>query len=216
MGLTFPNNQIPATTDPVSVTPSNLEIIQKGRNVVVPGKVAGVAGSLTRDANGNYFFTRAAAGAVVITDALMMFNPDGYAGDEFRTTIICLGRNNYLSPDVVLSDVAAIVAYLKTLNKRFLILPVLNGNYSNEFKGGSGYNVIMNLNKTLRETYPRNFADHRQALIRAYDPTKPQDVIDVQNDTVPLSLRVDDIHLTNAGYGIKAQVVKNFLDANNW
>lgn len=216
VSLKVANNQIPASGS-VVVTPSNPSIIQSGRNVSVVGKILTVEGTLFKDANNVYTFTRTQAGSVVNIDQNIdpNFIPKTFDRD-FDTVVICVGRNNYSNPTKVLSDIAAMVSLLKPIEKHFLVLPVLNGNYPAEFKGQANYNIIMNLNASIKEAYPRNFVDHRQALINSADLSNPQDVIDVQNDIVPSSLRVDDIHLTSAGYQIKAQAVYNALISNNW
>ena len=122
-------------------------------------------------------------------------------GDQY--IIIWSGRNNYSSPATVKADIATMVAHM-TNNNNYLIMGILNGNYASEFKGLSGYNTITTLNSDLAATYGSKYLDIRRILVNSYNPALTQDRIDFTNDIVPTSLRADNIHLINAGYGIVA------------
>jgi hypothetical protein len=104
-------------------------------------------------------------------------------------TIIWAGRDNFTSQATVLADIASIVAALPT-PKHFLVLSVINGDYSGlEYSGQTNYNKIIALNAALAAAYPSNYLDVRVALIAAYNPGNAQDVIDHGNDVTPSSLR---------------------------
>lgn len=119
--------------------------------------------------------------------------------------IIWSGRNNYTDTATVKADIAAMVAKLTTPN--YLILSIINGNYASEYQGQANYNTMLSLNADLAATYGSRFIDVRKALVDSYNPLLPQDVTDFDRDTVPDSLRADNIHLTAAGYGIVAKAV---------
>src|SRR5207237_7933167 len=123
-----------------------------------------------------------------------------------------VGRNNYADPTTVKADVASAVAYLANPKHHFLILSIMNGSYGGyEIKGGTGYNMVTQLNSDLKAAYPNNFVDVRAAVVAAYDPSKPQDVADHNNDTPPASLRFDALHLTTAGYSIVVHTVADAI-----
>lgn len=135
-------------------------------------------------------------------------------GSHHLPTIIWAGRNNYSSPATVLSDIETMVGKLKT--DKFLVLSVINGEYSTEYQGNSGYNTMMSLNEDLSEEYGDHYVDVRSALVAAYNPGVPQDVTDHGRDIVPSSLRSDNIHLVNAGYSIVANTVFSALTNNGY
>ena len=124
-------------------------------------------------------------------------------GDQY--IIIWSGRNNYTATNTVKADIADMVAHMTTTN--YLIMGIINGNYAGEFKGQANYNTMIALNSSLAATYGNKYLDIRQILVNSYNPALPQDVIDFTNDTVPASLRADNIHLTATGYGIVASNV---------
>ncbi|MEZ0485449.1 hypothetical protein [Fibrella aquatica] len=205
--------QIPASGS-VAVTPANLNIMQNGRSITAT--ISNIAGTLARDSSGNYTFTRTTQGSIVIIDKNVMVNPVTSSWDK-SICIIWMGRNNYNETATVLADIAATVAMQKSLDRRFIVMSVLNGNYAGEFVGNNNYNNMMTLNNTLRATYPRNFLDIRELLIRNYNPAIPQDVTDFNNDTVPSSLRSDNIHLTDAAnQTIVAPAIHNFITLKGW
>lgn len=124
-------------------------------------------------------------------------------------TLIWAGRNGVLtSPETVKSDIAAMVAALKTDN--YLVLSILNGDRTLEKAGEANYNTIIGVNQYLATTYGSKYWDVRAHLIANNDGSA-QDLIDVANDVVPTSLRVDDIHLKQAGYLLVGAGVKSRL-----
>lgn len=115
---------------------------------------------------------------------------------NFATTIWA-GRNNYSSSAQVQSDIAAMVAALTT--QEYLVLSIINGEYSNEWSGQSGYNQIIALNAALASTYGSHYLDVRAMLVAAYNPANPVDVIDHANDVPPFTLRAVDFAGTIVG-----------------
>jgi hypothetical protein len=129
--------------------------------------------------------------------------------------IIWAGRNNYVAPETVKADVAAMVAALGHQN--YLVLSVLNGDFGGyESAGGDGYRFITGLNRDLANTYGPRFLDVRSALIAAFNPAMPQDLVDRTRDVVPSSLRADSIHLAPAGYNFVATTVAAALAKNGF
>jgi len=132
----------------------------------------------------------------------------------FQPTIIWAGRNNYTATNTVLADVAAMVANLATVGNtnRYLVLSVLNGDTASEWKGGTNYQTITNLNGMLASIYGSNYVDIRSYLVSRYDSTLAGDVIDYGHDVPPTSLRYDGLHLNASGYtAVAAHLLTNGL-----
>ncbi|RKR82663.1 hypothetical protein BDD43_2848 [Mucilaginibacter gracilis] len=196
------------------VTPANANIMQINRTIT--GSLFRIKGTLARLSDGTYTFTRTLNGSNIATENQVYFIPDGTA-QQNNTLIFWAGQNDPRSSSGVtdtLTNTAAMVAFTKAVNKRFLVMSVLGANAGSS--GGTGYNYIIQTNQALRDAYPDNFIDVRQLLIRSYDSSQAQDVIDHTNDIVPTSLRSDAVHLNTAGYGIVAQAIKDFLLFKNW
>lgn len=121
------------------------------------------------------------------------------AAERGEVTWIWVGRNNYDEPQIVLADIAQMVAALD--HDRYLVGAIINGNYAVERAGTPGYAQLLALNARLKDTYGSRFVDLRAALIAA---ASPNDAEDVRADIVPRSLRYDNIHLNAAGYQVVA------------
>jgi lysophospholipase L1-like esterase len=129
------------------------------------------------------------------------------------TTIIWAGFNDYTNPSQVEANIASMVASLGS-NQHYLVLAVLTG--SNELSGSDGYNDVVAINGVLATTYPSHFFDIREYLVQhglsdAGITPMTQDLTDIANDTVPSSLRVDQIHPTGAADALIATQVANFI-----
>lgn len=126
------------------------------------------------------------------------------------------GQNNPSDPARIKADIAASVAALAPGNHRFLVLAVVNQDKPAELRGGVVYEGLIRLNGELAALYPQNYLDMRAVLVAAYDPTSAQDREDFQNDVLPTSLRIDEIHLRNEGSLLVATKVKEFIDGKGW
>lgn len=178
----------------------------------VTGKLAGVAGTIVRNEDGTFDFTRTQPGDAVSISTAEPFIVDTF-GRRSWSSIFWYGRNNYWERQQVLDDVAASVAFLEPCTK-FVVLSVLNG--AGEIPGTWSYIRIKELNDALAAAYPDNFLDVRSYLVSRYDATIPADVTDHANDVVPTSIRFDAIHLNPAGRAMLAQRMKQFLEDNGW
>jgi hypothetical protein len=56
----------------------------------------------------------------------------------------------------------------------------------------------------------------RAYLVSQFDPWSAQDALDAQNDLVPSSMRIDDIHLNYKGQELAVQKVRDFINAKGW
>lgn len=104
------------------------------------------------------------------------------------------GRNNLFEtaagpwgPAHIESDLAAQVATLsEKLN--YLVLPVINENYTGERRGEANYDTLMSLDHDLAVTYGTHYLDIRSVLVNAYDRSSPVDRTDHRYDMIPTSL----------------------------
>lgn len=131
-------------------------------------------------------------------------------------SVFWYGHNNDNDPTTIKADIARSIAHLAPGNNRFIVLSLLNKAQPDELKGTPEYETLMQLNADLAALYPDNYLDVRSWLIAHYDPNNWQDVIDVGNDTIPSSLRYDEIHLRNEGSVLVAERVKQFIDDKGW
>ncbi|MFP3564680.1 hypothetical protein [Paraburkholderia sp. SIMBA_030] len=187
------------------------------------GTWAGVHGTLAMDNSFNYTFTRDTAGSAVAVSPSAPFYVDTWSTD-LNPQVFWWGRNNYANPTQVLSDVAKGIAFLKPLNKRFVVLSVLNGDFSTEYVGQTGYNqIVTQINAVLAATYPNNYIDVRRTLINNATGSI-EDQRCVTNDVPPTSLRAyytatstqDALHLNDAGYAIVANAIYAFIQSKGW
>lgn len=144
------------------------------------------------------------------------------------TSVFWMGRNNYAAAQTVVEDILDGISHLTPSTSRFLVLSVLNGNYStsqgdfmDEWQGGAAYDKIISLNSELGLTFGHSYVDIRRYLIdyglrdAGISPTA-QDLIDIGHDVVPLSLRSDKIHLNALGYTVVGNYVARLIRARHW
>lgn len=130
-------------------------------------------------------------------------------------TVIWAGRNNWTDPVTVKADIAAMVAALP--HGHYVVVGIINGDYSSEYTGTPGLATIEALNSNLATTYGSRFVEARAPLIAAADPASAQDAIDVAHGVPPTSMRgTDPLHLNAAGQAVVAGRVKAVFDANGW
>jgi hypothetical protein len=128
-----------------------------------------------------------------------------------------MGRNNNARPHEVYADIHAAVEHIKTLNSRFLIVSVTNGDNTTggETVGNQYYTGTVNLNYLIQKEFPDNFVDVRTALIRAAS-SSADDQIDRAADVPPGSLRDDNVHFNSAGQQIIAELLADEITARGW
>ena len=131
-------------------------------------------------------------------------------------SVIWAGTNNQNQPATVKADIATMISNLSD-TKRYVVLGLMGA--STDVSGSANYNTVAQLNTDLSNLYPANYIDIRSYLINhgladaGITPTA-QDLIDITNDVVPSSLRIDTVHLTSKGYQLVSQKIINFIDAN--
>ncbi|MDF1801732.1 SGNH/GDSL hydrolase family protein [Thalassovita sp.] len=222
--LTVTGGAIPAS-GPVAVTDLTIELMYfAGGAWSLDGSLAGVLGTLDEDGSGGYTFTRTEAGAVTRCLPGTPFIPaDDY--DE-RLHVIWLGRNDYSHvTDAgelatinarIKEHIAAIVASMKGVEKRFIVLGVTSRHDPIEYVGTANYDAKRDLAADLASLYPRSFIDI-DAILRASGDGGATDNADIANGVIPSSLLAGDgIHLVDAGYSITASEISSRINQNGW
>ena len=189
----IPSGVIPATGGVTIVFPPGYEPLTAfGPVGGVLSTIQGVHGKVTgsfppNSAQPVYTFTRSTPGTdVIVPGTFLQFVVDTpYSG---FIPVFWEGRNNFKQTSQVLADIAAQVATVHA-GQNYLIISITNGNFPNEWKGGSDYNMIIDLNSQLSHLYGSNYLDIRRILVDSYDPMQAADVTDYLNDEPPTSLR---------------------------
>lgn len=213
--LTFPNNLLPASGPVVVQAESTFPITAEGPGPIT-GTVNGFHGTLSYEEIGSthnprLVFTRDDIGSVESIPASTPFHPDTFAR-EAQLNVFWMGQNNFYDPAAVKSDIAKSVAFLST--DKYIVMSLLNA--GDEGIGTSSYDQLAQINADLAATYGSHFLDIRKILVNHYDSANPQDVRDYNSDVPPYSLRNDNEHLNDQGYGLVAQQIAAFAAARNW
>lgn len=223
--LSVTGDAIPASGG-VLITARNINPLYNsgGYTGSMAGTLAGVAGVLSStdaatDAEAVWTFTRNASGSAVACPPDTVFIPDTASQNEAKTIIIWSGRNGAGPNSIVRDDVISMVDRLTPKDKRFLVLSICNG--AGETVGTSGYNSIARTNAELARHFGDRYVDVRRYLIdfglaeAGITPTT-QDSADIAGDTLPASLRADNVHLLGPGYTITGNLVARVLRAKGW
>jgi hypothetical protein len=135
------------------------------------------------------------------------------------TSIFWLGRNNLAQTDRIMEDVQSAIGALAPAKPRYLVLGVVNA--LNEGAGTSAHTSVLALEARQAALYGRRFVNVRRALIdyglavAGITPTA-QDQTDIAADTVPTSLRTDNVHLNPVGSQLVARFVMERLVEFGW
>jgi len=220
--LTVTGNQIPAS-GAVAVTARTQSPITSQGAQSFTGTLAGVAGTLSRNGDDSYTFTRAAAGSIVSCPAATVFLFDVAVGARDKTVVIWSGRNDAKSTradhTATRDNILSMLSYLSPPVERVLVVSVCNG--AGEGTGTSAYNQIAATNAELQRTFGDRYIDLRRYLVdfgladAGISPTA-QDTTDVAADTIPASLRADNVHFTAAGYTLVGNFIARQIRARGW
>ncbi len=174
--------------------------------------IAGIDGTLTL-ASSVYTFTRKSAGSSLVVSNPVALAFNNYTADEMINGF-WIGQNDGGSSAAILPALAAGIANIKPLIKRFFVMNVTGT--STDVLGSANQIALLASNEAVRLVYPNNHIDIRSILVAAYNPAIPQDVTDHTNNVIPSSLRSDTVHLNDAGYLIVATAVRDFITAKGW
>jgi len=192
------------------------------------GSLAGIPGTIRKDAGNVLSFTRTTDGAAKTVSGLQRFtaNWDVHRSD---TLIIFIGRNDVSNNvtggeanvvDHVVAGTQRLVDYLTVDLKQVLLVGTITR--TSETSGTAGYNTVTAINAALATKFGPRFTDVRRYLIdRAiYDqgitPTTA-DLAAIAADTLPPSIMADDTHYNQATAALLASKVFNpYLQTRGW
>lgn len=172
------------------------------------GWLAGVEGTMSSDASGNWSFIRKAAGAELTMPANARFVPAWGKYLRGHTAWLWMGRNGAQAGYSVLTDIAAAVASLG--HARYLVGAILPSTADS----GASLTQLVVLNGQLETAYGARFVN-LMAVLRAA-ASGADDASDVAAGFVPRSLRSDHLHLNDAGYALVAQAFHGAHLAMGW
>jgi hypothetical protein len=125
--------------------------------------------------------------------------PEAY--NRYGIVVIEAGRNNMASVDLVLSDIADMVATVP--HGRFLIMEVWNG--MSEPQGGAVYGYMQQINEALYLRYGSRLVRWRQQFTAGSS-----------DDTPHANLMEDNVHPNRAGHGIIAWSIFSSMNSNGY
>lgn len=181
-GCTLPPNALPLSTPSDTTTRT------------MYGNLCGYHGGLTRTSSGDtsetYTFTPdSSVGLPITCGPAVTYTPDA-DGLWGYPQHIWAGKNgvSITGPSAVLADIALMVGVLTTSNYDIFSVTQSEGDYT----GTLNQIDIASLNASLSSLYGARYVDVATALVNAYNPSSPMDVIDYQNHIPPASLRGSD------------------------
>lgn len=208
--VTLSGGVIPASGT-VAVTEKSVNVLSGSGSYSgsLKGWLAGIEGTMTTDAGGNWSFVRAAPGPAVTVGANTRFTSAWGHYLRGHTAWLWMGRNGAQAGRTIVGDIAAAVASLG--HSRFLVGGVLPSTADS----GAVLAQFNALNGQLASTYGPRFVDLPALLMAAADGS-PEDASDVAAGFVPRSLRSDHLHLNDAGYALVARAFHAAHLAMGW
>ncbi|MBO9125305.1 MULTISPECIES: SGNH/GDSL hydrolase family protein [unclassified Rhizobium] len=195
-------------TPQVEVLYRSVEALHGANGAIgLSGTLAGVEGTLTTDGGTRHLFTRSHAGDAVATAYATPFLPSDATTSQIQW--LWAGRNNAVTPETVLSDIAAMTANVP--GHRYLIGSILPSAADTP----ETRQTIAALNADLATLYTTRFVDLHAALTAAANETT-WDQQDIAAGLVPRSLRADALHLNDQGYAIAAAAWVSATLAMGW
>lgn len=212
-------------------------------------RLAGVDGVFTWDGKSAVFTRDTAGDAVTVAAAVPVYiYPDTTTAVQGSTpkgtrfelhdeciNVFWIGRNNLSETDRIISNLTAMVDYVKNAGKKIVVLADFNS--ASEGTGSAGYAQMMELNRRYKALYPEyyceiNGTDIRQNFISHANPASAGDMADVAAGLTPRSLRYDTLHPSQAlsgnggsltpdlaleiGANVNAEFVWQFIKNKGW
>lgn len=199
--VTVSGNSIPASGG-IAVTAKSINVLFEAGAYTgtIKGTIAGIPGTMSTNASGDWTFTRTSAGSITAAPAGSLFVIDDAVAFRGYTHWIEAGRNNIPDVATILSDIAAMVAYIG--HGRYRVLSILPSTGD----GPTILDAIDAANAALKATYGARYVDTLAALKAANDGS-PDDLADIAARYTPRSLRSDNLHLNDKGYEVKGIAV---------
>lgn len=183
---------IPASGSVQVEFPAGYEPIT-GADQQISASILGVPGTVASSSTlAAPVFTRTKSGdSVSATDPTALTVDTTYTTGPSYIPLFWEGRNDprgtQADAQATIDNISKQVAVAQS--KTYLVMSIINGNYTGEIKGTNAYNQIISLNNALASTYSNHYLDIRSILVGSYDPASAVDVSDYNNDEPPTSLR---------------------------
>jgi len=218
--LAVTGNTIPASgTVGVTIIKNSLLNVSTSRG----GSIAGVAGTLTRDASGVYTFARTLPGNETAVPSGTMFIPSDAVDNRARTVVIWTGRNGVQytdQPAYIVSQIRAMIDYLTPRVKRVIVMEIAPD--AAETPGTANRAKVDAGNAALAAAFPAEWLPIATYLRTAQAATDAgivftaDDNTDIANGITPRSLRSDTLHLNTAGNTAVAKRVYAEAQTRRW
>lgn len=182
-----------------------------------PCYIAGVKGTLLRDSNSNYVFTRTEDGEEVTFTRPMPLLTNGHEtyNGKNEVGVIWSGTNDIDSNggtiEKTIQGINMMIAELKS--KKYIVVGLTSKAYHSD---------IDDKNFRMATEYKDHFVNVRDYMLTygledsGIEPTE-QDLTDISNGEIPSSLRVDDVHGNDYFYDVVAkQVYKKGQELGYW
>lgn len=210
-------NSIPAAGAVAATIIQPTGIWKTGSAWTFTGSLAGIPGTLAKDAADAWTFTRTTAGAATECKPETRWIAEGMARNNW-VTIFRAGKNS-TNAAAIKRDALAVSRGLAGSNRRYLILPVYNS--TTEPAGSANYITQMNINADHAAVHGPNYYDLRGWMIRnglaaaGIAPTQA-DTDAIAQDCLPPSLMYDNTHLNVAGRQVEGARIAHVITAKGW
>lgn len=208
--VTLANDAIPAS-GPVAITGKSVNVLYNSGAYTGTqrGWIAGVEGTMTSDAAGNWTFTRVQPGLALSVTPNMHFTCAWGRYLQSFEAWLWLGRNSAQAGRTVAGDIEAAVKSLR--HNRYLVGAILPS------AADSAPSILQlgALNAQLSSLYGARFVNLLEALVAGANGTA-EDSADIAAGYVPRSLRSDHLHLNDAGYARVAAAFHAAHQAMGW
>jgi lysophospholipase L1-like esterase len=200
---------------PASVLAQSPNILTStsGFSGTASGMLNGIHGTMTTDGSGNWSFARDAIGPAVACPPDSRFVPDDATAMRRRVTWIWAGNVGIDADgngvDAALAALSSMTGYLG--HGRYLVAGALSA--SSDSAGKIAARTAFNA--ALSTAYGARYVDLPGALRTANDGSA-NDLLDIAAGYVPRSLRVDELHLNDAGYAIVAAAMHAATVSRGW
>lgn len=199
------NNTIPASGSVVFSSKENLQL--RNNRIIATGTIAGIQGTLTHTANNSFTFTRGTSGAAKSVTGTQEFT-SSFTTDA-STVVVIAGGNDFnqgvkasdgTTKTQVLGNYYRIVEHFEALGKTVFVCGTTTR--ASTPPGSTGFDEIMEINKSLYSRYPNHYIDRQGYLSQKaiYDanltPTTA-DLTAISLGDIPPQLRLaDGVHET--------------------
>jgi len=236
--VTVVGGQIPASGRiAVNLLPINGVIVepfrQSGNFTCTFAGITGIFGATNTGGNYGYWFERASSG-----DTIDITRPEPVylnIGEQSRgdIAIIWIGQNqpnwvdgvdNYTKVNErAINDAKAIIQYLTAIDKRYLVITAPSGGHEKDPFDARWFEELGQRYIPIRQYMATPiYASNGITIVSCYGlddagfEATPQDIIEIGEGRIPVSLRNDGVHWKAEGYEILAKIIYKKLKQLGW